>query len=211
MEDAGDKEGYEIAKRILKEKCAELLSKTAKKISVYKEPDGSFSYCQGYPAVTSQGMHVCIPHLPESDVNANALARGSRTMTLRALDIAPGTDARIDAPAQTLKRGAVEFRPMRLHDLLVPVETEPAQIVDRLTVGPRFVAGMIKVFHPKKKPPAARTRAQPGDHECPHVAEVKRARRTRRQTAYITRRQNFFHSAMNSLRRSGEPNACRVA
>lgn len=89
MEDVGDKEGYEIAKRILKEKCAELLSKTAKKISVYKEPDGSFSYCQGYPAVTSQGMHVCIPHLPESDVNANALARGSRTMTLRALDIEP--------------------------------------------------------------------------------------------------------------------------
>jgi hypothetical protein len=32
-------------------------------------------------------MYVCIPGLPESDVNSNALAKGSRTMTLKALDI----------------------------------------------------------------------------------------------------------------------------
>jgi hypothetical protein len=32
-------------------------------------------------------MHVCIKGLPESDVNSNALAQGSRTMTLKALDI----------------------------------------------------------------------------------------------------------------------------
>ena len=87
LEDVGDTEGLEVSRRILRERSAELLSKTAKKIVKYKEPDGSFSYCQGYPAVTSQGMHVCIPYQPESDVNANALARGSRTMTLRALGI----------------------------------------------------------------------------------------------------------------------------
>ena len=87
MEDVGDKENYELSKKMIRERSPEILRKTADKVKIYAEPDGSFSYCVGHPSYTSQGMHVCIPGLPESDVNSNALARGSRTMTLKALDI----------------------------------------------------------------------------------------------------------------------------
>ena len=87
MDELGDTESYAAAKAMIRDRAAEILTKTADKIKCYKEPDGSYSYCQGYPSPTSQGMKVCVPHLPESDVNANSLARGSRTMTLRALDI----------------------------------------------------------------------------------------------------------------------------
>ena len=72
---------------MIRERSPEILRKTADKVKIYAEPDGSFSYCVGHPSYTSQGMHVCIPGLPESDFNSNALARGSRTMTLKALDI----------------------------------------------------------------------------------------------------------------------------
>ena len=89
LRDVGDTDGYAVSKKILRERSAELLHKTAEKIKVYKEPDGSFSYRQGHPSIISQGMPVCIPGLPESDVNANSLAQGSRTMTLKALDISP--------------------------------------------------------------------------------------------------------------------------
>ncbi len=87
MEDVGDKENFELAKRMIRERSPEILTKTADKVRIYAEPDGSFSYCVGHPSTTSQGMHVCIPGLPESDVNSNALAKGSRTMTLKALDL----------------------------------------------------------------------------------------------------------------------------
>ena len=87
MKDVGDTENYEKSKKILRERSAELLVKTADKVKKYAEPDGSFSYAIGHPSPTSQGMSVCIPGLPESDVNSNSLARGSRTMTLKALDI----------------------------------------------------------------------------------------------------------------------------
>ena len=89
MKDVGDTENYERSKQILRERSAELLIKTADKVKKYAEPDGSFSYAIGHPSPTSQGMSVCIPGLPESDVNSNSLARGSRTMTLKALDIDP--------------------------------------------------------------------------------------------------------------------------
>ena len=87
MDDVGDKENYDLCKKMIKDAAPEILRKTADKVKKYAEPDGSFSYCQGHPSTTSQGMPVCIPGLPESDVNSNALARGSRSMTLRALDI----------------------------------------------------------------------------------------------------------------------------
>lgn len=87
MEDVGDTENYKNAKEMIRVRSAEILYKTADKVKKYAEPDGSFSYCIGHPSYTSQGMHVCIKGLPESDVNSNALAQGSRTMTLKALDI----------------------------------------------------------------------------------------------------------------------------
>jgi len=87
MQDVGDNENYDLCKRMISEAAPEILIKTADKVKKYAEPDGSFSYCVGHPSYTSQGMYVCIPGLPEADVNSNALARGSRSMTLKALDI----------------------------------------------------------------------------------------------------------------------------
>lgn len=79
----------------MKEKCFKklaeraplLLRRAMEKVSPFKKPDGSFSYCTNHPAIISQGMPVCIAGLPESDVNANALAQGARTMTFKALGI----------------------------------------------------------------------------------------------------------------------------
>ena len=87
MQDVGDDENYALAKKMIRNRAPEILCKTADKVKLYAEPDGSFSYVMGHPSYTSQGVYVCIPDLPESDVNSNALAQGSRTRTLRALDI----------------------------------------------------------------------------------------------------------------------------
>ena len=76
----------ECQKRLV-EKAPLILRRAMEKVAPFKEPDGSFSYCKGSPASYSQGMPVCIPGLPESDVNANALAQGARTMTFKALGI----------------------------------------------------------------------------------------------------------------------------
>ncbi len=77
----------EECQRILKQKAALLIRRAMEKVEPFKEPDGSFSYIKGRPSSTSQGVRVCIPNLPESDVNANALAQGARTMTFKALGI----------------------------------------------------------------------------------------------------------------------------
>lgn len=80
----------------MKEKCFKrlveraplLLRRTMEKVAPFKKPDGSFSYGRSHASVISQGMPVCIPYLPESDVNANSLAQGARTMMFKALGIA---------------------------------------------------------------------------------------------------------------------------
>ena len=77
----------EECQRRLVAKAPLILRRAMEKVAPFKEPDGSFSYCKGHPASHSQGMPVCIPNLPESDVNANALAQGARTMTFSALGI----------------------------------------------------------------------------------------------------------------------------
>ena len=87
MRELGMNDEYAASKKLLRERAPELLMRTAKKVATFAEPDGSFSYCVGHPAPVSQGMKVCIPNLPESDVNANALAQGARTMTLEAIGI----------------------------------------------------------------------------------------------------------------------------
>ena len=87
MQDVGDDENYAVAKKMIRERAPEILRKTADKVKLYSEPDGSFPYGMGHPSYTSQGVYVCIPDIPESDVNANALAHGTLTRTLRALDI----------------------------------------------------------------------------------------------------------------------------
>lgn len=49
------------------------IRKTKEKILDFKQADGGFSYCMTNPCPTSQGMPVCIPGLPESDVNATII------------------------------------------------------------------------------------------------------------------------------------------
>ncbi len=88
MEALGQNDIMERCKKRLAEKASELLEIARKKVLLFSEPDGAFSYCIGHPAVYSQGQPVCVPNLPESDVNANSLAQGARTMTLKALGIA---------------------------------------------------------------------------------------------------------------------------
>ena len=88
MKSLGQKDIMERCRKRLLEKAPEMLEIARKKVLLFSEPDGSFSYCIGYPAPTSQGQPVCIPYLPESDVNANSLAQGARTMMLTALGIA---------------------------------------------------------------------------------------------------------------------------
>ncbi len=77
----------EECQRRLKQKAELIIRRAMEKVSPFKKPDGSFSYCRDCASPTSQSMHVCIPGLPESDVNANSLAQGARTMTFKALGI----------------------------------------------------------------------------------------------------------------------------
>jgi hypothetical protein len=89
MEEIGDTDALARSKKKLLDKAPELLRVTKEKVQKFAEPDGAFSYAIGYPSPTSQGMKVCVPGLPESDVNANSLASGSRTRLFKVLDIAP--------------------------------------------------------------------------------------------------------------------------
>ena len=88
MEVLGQNDIMERCKKRLADCAADIIRVSKKKTELFAEPDGSFSYCVGHPAVCSQGQPVCVPNLPESDVNATCLARGARTMTFTALGIA---------------------------------------------------------------------------------------------------------------------------
>ena len=87
MRDLGQDDIMARCKARLKENAAKMIEIARKKVLLFAEPDGAFSYCIGHPASHSQGQPVCIPNLPESDVNANSLAQGARTMTFTALGI----------------------------------------------------------------------------------------------------------------------------
>ena len=91
MEKLGDRDNVDAAKAILKEKAAEILRLTYDRLLKFKKPDGSFSYCENCSSFWSQGKPVCIENSYESDVNANALACGSKRRTLLILDIGTPT------------------------------------------------------------------------------------------------------------------------
>ena len=55
---------------LLYEQGAASIIATAKKLSLFKKFDGSFSYKQEYASFTSQSMPVCVPYTNEGDVNA---------------------------------------------------------------------------------------------------------------------------------------------
>ena len=88
MEQLGDTDNLLKAKALLKENAARILRLTYERLLPFKKPDGSFSYCENCSSFWSQGKPVCIENSFESDVNANALACGSKRRTLVILDIA---------------------------------------------------------------------------------------------------------------------------
>ena len=87
MENTGDTENLAKAKALLRKNAARLIRITYDRLLPFKKPDGSFSYCRNSSSFWSQGKPVCIENSFESDVNANALAGGSKRRTLVILDI----------------------------------------------------------------------------------------------------------------------------
>lgn len=76
----GGEEGNRQADEIvceLRKRAPHAILKTKEKILPFRKEKSSFSYCREYPAVISQGMPVCIPHLPEGDVNATVISSAS--------------------------------------------------------------------------------------------------------------------------------------
>jgi hypothetical protein len=75
-------EGNAVADEILNKLyrvSAPAIRKTAEKTLPMKKPGSSFSYGIDWPCIVSQGSPVCIPHLPEGDVNATVM--GGHMMT----------------------------------------------------------------------------------------------------------------------------------
>ena len=73
----GGEDGERMASEIFKdmrERAPEAIRRSKEKIEVFKKADGGFSYKPDYASPTSQGMPVCIPYLPEGDVNATVIS-----------------------------------------------------------------------------------------------------------------------------------------
>ena len=87
MEREGDLDNLEKARKLLLENSERLIRLTAERLAVFKKPDGAFSYCPEFSSHGSQGKRVCLVGMPESDVNANMLANGSKNRTLKILGI----------------------------------------------------------------------------------------------------------------------------
>ena len=58
------------------------------------------------------------------------------------------------------------------HRVAVPIEAEPAEVVEGLLGGPRLVPPHVDVFDPQQHPAAPAAGAQPGEQVCPGVADV---------------------------------------
>lgn len=80
LRSCGGEEGNRLADEIVGELRARApfaIRKTKEKILPFRKEKSSYSYGRDYPAVISQGMPVCIPHLPEGDVNATVISSAS--------------------------------------------------------------------------------------------------------------------------------------
>lgn len=73
----GGEDGNKLADEIvaeLRRGAVAAVRKTKEKIAPFKKPDHAFSYTRNYPSPISQGMPVCIPGLPEGDMNATVIS-----------------------------------------------------------------------------------------------------------------------------------------
>ncbi len=77
LKETGDEELIAAANKKLLERAPELIRMTAKKLSAYLRPDGSFSYCTHQSCITSQGAVASLGAY-EGDVNATVIAIGTR-------------------------------------------------------------------------------------------------------------------------------------
>ena len=69
----GERQASAILERVKREAIGAVKA-TKEKIAPFKKPDHAFSYCREYPAPTSQGAPVCVPYLPEGDMNATVIS-----------------------------------------------------------------------------------------------------------------------------------------
>ena len=70
----GDYEIVDKLRNMLRERAAELIRATTKKVKLFKKPDGSFGYTWNAPPATSQGAPVCPPGIIEGDINGGTIA-----------------------------------------------------------------------------------------------------------------------------------------
>lgn len=73
----GGEDGERMAREIydsMRRRAPEAIRRSKEKIEIFKKEDGGFSYKPDYASPTSQGVPVCIPYLPEGDVNATVIS-----------------------------------------------------------------------------------------------------------------------------------------
>lgn len=72
-------------RKIVYERAPELIAVTAKKMEIFRKPDGGFSFGPRSSCPTSQGVPVAIPGSAESDVNATILLSGGTLSHINAV------------------------------------------------------------------------------------------------------------------------------
>ena len=78
----------ELADRLIgmiTDRAPELIRRTAEKISIFRKPDGSFSYCPDRCSSLSQMAPVALPETNEGDVNATCIAVNGTAMRIMRL------------------------------------------------------------------------------------------------------------------------------
>ncbi len=65
----------------VRDNAPEMIRKTAKKLAAFKRPDGAFSYCVGYAAPYTQGVHVSLG-IDEGEVNGTVLSVNGVTRSI---------------------------------------------------------------------------------------------------------------------------------
>ena len=100
------------------------------------------------------------------------------------LNVGPRARARIDEflRLEFLECGGVKRNALRLHDrTVVPIETEPTQVVDQLRRGAGFDARRIDILDAKHNPCTALSGHEPGDQIGASVAQMLSAGRRGRE------------------------------
>ena len=136
---------------------------------------------------------------PAAGAGVEQLFAGMRR-GLRTGHVLAAADARIGVEAG--ERGAVDGTAFGLDVFLVPVEPEPAQVLDGGRSRTRLVPGMVEILHAEDDLPAAGARAQPGNHERARVAEMQSPGRARREASDIPAHWRFQKSSQAEMKSS---------